>query len=50
MQVDALSLLESHGDHSSSEIAINEELFFGGASCGTCVIYRLTQLFNMFFC
>ena len=40
MQVDAVSLLESQGDHYSSEIAINEELFFSGASCGTCVIYR----------
>ncbi|BDA47750.1 probable glycyl-glycine endopeptidase ALE-1 at C-terminar half [Coccomyxa sp. Obi] len=39
-QWDAMSLLEAQGIHPISEVAINEELFFNGASCGTCVIYR----------
>lgn len=44
VQGDALSLLEAQGMHQISEVAINEELFFSGAACGTCVIYRLVSL------
>lgn len=39
-QADAFSLLKPWGIKSFSQIAINNDLFFNGASCGTCILYR----------
>lgn len=40
----ALDLLEAQGMSRISRIALNEDFFFGGASCGTCVMYRSVHL------